>query len=232
MTPSVIAFVPLKLHSDRVPGKNLRHLCGRPLFAWVLDALLAAKRVRAVVVDADCQQIIDAVAALFPRVEFARRADHLLGDNVNANQLLEHFFSLPTRGIDHVLQTHATNPLLTSSTIDAAIASYFDRLGTHDSLVAVDECRAWLYNARGAALNHDPHRLQRTQEIEPLYADNSNLYVFSRSSFRLTGGRVGCRPQLFRMSQLESIDIDTEDDWQLAEALMTQRLTKQEAKHE
>src|SRR5690606_31515892 len=122
---------------------------------------------------------------------------------------------------EHFLQTHVTNPLLTSETIDRAVGAYFD--GDGDSLFAVTEHRFRLFRESGEPLNHEPGHLGRSQDIEPLYEDNSNIYVFSRDSFRANGGRIGKRPQMFPMSKLEAIDIDYPDDFMLADAAMRMR---------
>jgi len=72
------------------------------------------------------------------------------------------------------------------------------------------------YRADGSAVNHDPNVLLRTQDLEPWFEENSNLYVFSRDSFAATDARIGRRPLVFETGKLESIDIDDQADWDLA----------------
>lgn len=220
--PSVTALVPMKGQSERVPGKNVRDLCGKPLLFWTLDALHKARRVERVVVDTDSDEIAALVAELHPATVILRRPGHLLGGNVTGNPLTE--WEMTQVDGEHFLQTHVTNPLLKPETVDAAVEKYFTAIDvSHDSLFAVTEHHFRLFRADGRPLNHNPAQLARSQDLEPLYEDNSNLYVFSRTSFERAGGRIGCSPQMFPMSKVEAIDIDYEDDFALAEALMSRR---------
>lgn len=219
--PQVTAIVPMKGESERVPRKNVRPLMGKPLLHWTLTALHAAEHVGQVVVDTDSDEIEKLVRKHAPRTKILRRPDHLLGGHITAQPLAE--WELSQLEGEHFLQTHVTNPLLTTETIDRAIETYFANLKKSDSLFAVTEHRVRLFNEKGEPVNHDPSKLIRSQDLEPLYEDNSNMYLFSRRSFQAAGGRIGKRPAMFPMSKLEAIDIDYEEDFALAEAVM--RLT-------
>ena len=221
--PTVTALVPMKGHSERVPGKNIRDLCGKPLLFWTLDALHKARRVSRVVVDTDDDTIAELVAELHPQTTILRRPDHLLGGHITGNPLTE--WEMTQVEGEHFLQTHVTNPLITPATIDAAVDKYFAALEvSHDSLFSVTEHHFRLFDAAGRPLNHNPAELIRSQDLDPIYEDNSCLYVFSRTSFTRNGGRVGRCPQMFPMSKVEAVDIDYEDDFTIAEALMARRL--------
>ena len=220
--PPVTAIVPMKGESERLPGKNVRDLCGRPLLFWALDALHRSRRVTRVVVDTDSDEIEALVRELHPATVILRRPDHLLGGHITGNPLTE--WALTQLDGDYFLQTHVTNPLLTSATIDRAIDTYFTA-DDHDSLFAVTRHYARLFDSDGEPVNHDPSLLARSQDLAPLFEDNSNLYVFSRESFA-RAGRVGKRPQMFEMDRSESIDIDWPDDFVIAEALMARRLAR------
>jgi CMP-N-acetylneuraminic acid synthetase len=220
--PTVTALVPMKGQSERVPGKNVRDLCGKPLLFWTLDALHRSRRIGQVVVDTDDDHIAELVTDHHPETLVIRRPVRLRGGRVTGNRLTE--WALTKLEGEHFLQTHCTNPLLTSNTIDRAIDAYFAGVNDHDSLFGVTEHHVRLYDADGVPVNHEPSQLARSQDLEPLYEDNSNLYVFSRRSFADAAGRIGRRPQMFPMSRLEAVDIDYEDDFELAEALMARRL--------
>jgi CMP-N-acetylneuraminic acid synthetase len=128
--------------------------------------------------------------------------------------------------------THTTNPMLTSATIAAALARYRDAVaaGTGDSLFNVNRVQSRFYRADGSAVNHDPANLIQTQDLEPWFEENSNLYIFSGGSFAGTRARIGAMPVMFETPKLESVDIDTETDWTLAECVaMLMAIRKQEA---
>jgi CMP-N-acetylneuraminic acid synthetase len=119
---------------------------------------------------------------------------------------------------DWYLQTHSTNPLLTPETVRRALDELEASLDSHDSLFSVTRLHTRLYDADGRALNHDPAVLLRTQDLPPIYEENSNVYVFSADQIR-QGRRFGDRPLLFEIDPLEAIDIDEEHDFIIAEIL-------------
>ena len=212
-----LAIVPMKRHSERVPGKNVRRLAGEPLFFWILQTLSRVAAIGRIVVDTDGEEIAAAVRQRFD-VDVSMRPERLRGDFVPTNDLIEHLLSqFPEH--HRVLQTHATNPLLQPETVRTAIRR-FEAQDTCDSLFSVTRLQTRLYDANGRAVNHDPSRLLRTQDLPPMFEENSNLYLFTRQSFARTASRIGRQPLLFEMSKLEALDIDEESDFLLAEALM------------
>ncbi len=213
----MIAIVPIKEHSERVPGKNTRDFNGKPLFYWIMESLFRAKSISKVVLNTDSPLIGSMVQECFPAVQVLYRPDYLRGDMVTGNALIE--WTLRQLTGEHFLYTHATNPLLKTATINSAIEVYFGNLGKYDSLFGVTKHQMRLVKEDGMPLNHDPGVLTRTQEIDPLYEDNSTMYIFSREAFKATGSRIGGKPCMFEVSKLEAIDIDTEDDWRIAEAV-------------
>ncbi|MCK9496116.1 MAG: acylneuraminate cytidylyltransferase family protein [Dehalococcoidia bacterium] len=220
--PKVTALVPMKGQSERVPGKNTRLVAGKPLLAWLLTALVSARRVSRVVVDTDDEQIAALVREHAPSVEILTRPDHLRdGDAVTGNDLIA--WELTQVDGEHFGQFHVTSPLLEAATIDRAVDEYFRGLDQHDSLFAVSEHHIWLFRADGSPVNSDTRRLVRSQDLEPLYEDNNAIHLFSRASFARTGSRMGERPRMFPISKVEATDIDYEDDFRIAEALLQLR---------
>lgn len=216
---SVIALIAMKGHSSRVKRKNLRLVAGRPLYHWVVSNLLAAKRISEVVIETDSDEIEADVRENFG-LRVLRRPDRLLGDDVVMNQLLE--FHLAELQGEHFIQSHATNPLVRPESFDAGIDAYFDGLPGHDSVFSVSRLQTRLFWKNGEAINHDPDRLIPTQDLEPVYEENSCFYVFSRASFEATGKRIGRQPLMFPTEHLESVDIDEMHQLVFAEHLLNQ----------
>ena len=79
---------------------------------------------------------------------------------------------------------------------------------------------ARFYRRDLSAVNHNPKELKRTQDLDPLLEENSNLYLFTREAFGRTNARIGARPLLFEMDRNEATDIDDAASWLLAEALL------------
>ena len=115
------------------------------------------------------------------------------------------------------MQVHSTSPLLRPETIAAGLAA-LDASTEHDSLFSVTRLQTRLYDAESQPVNHNPVVLLRTQDLPPLYEENSGMYVFSRAQIS-EGRRFGDRPLLFEIDPLEATDIDEEPDFVLAETL-------------
>jgi len=220
VTPKITAMMPMKAHSERVPGKNIRPLAGRPLFHWMMDALRGSKYIGEILINTDSEEIGREAERLFG-ARYVRRPEHLLGDHVSMTPLIEHDLSQCDATV--MLQTHSTNPLITSATVDRVVERYFAE-GDHDSVFTVNTFRSRFYWEDGRPLNHDLAVMLRTQDLPPLYEENSCLYVFSRDSFKRCGRRIGDRPALVPTDPLESVDIDEEHHFRIAEALMRDRL--------
>lgn len=218
--PSVTALIPMKAHSERVPGKNVRPLCGRPLFYWILDALSASRCVGQIVIDTDSEEIAQLARAEFD-VTVLMRPEELRGDMVGITPLID--FQLSRVPGDYFLQTHSCNPLVRADTIDRAVAAFFAAEAS-DSLFSVTAMRKRLYWPDGRPVNHDPSNMLRTQDLSPIYEENSNLYLFSRQSFLTRRHRIGASPLMFLMDPMEALDIDDEHEFTLAELLMSHRL--------
>jgi CMP-N-acetylneuraminic acid synthetase len=216
MSLSVVAFVPMRHSSERVPGKNYRPFNGRPLFHHIVDTLLHVPQVSTVVIDTDSPTVMEQCAEHFPTVRCIERPEWLLGGEVPMTDVLRYDASqVPS---DWYLQTHSTNPLLTAATIERAIGTLESSLDRYDSLFSVTRLQTRLFDADGRPMNHDPRVLLRTQDLPPVYEENSNIYVFSRQLIE-QGRRFGDRPLLFEIDRIEASDIDEEHDFVLAEML-------------
>jgi CMP-N-acetylneuraminic acid synthetase len=212
----------MKGHSERVPNKNLRDFCGRPLYHRVMERLLTSRYVAEVAINTDSDAIAADAQKHFDRVRIIERPQAIQGDFVSMNTIIAH--DLSVLSADHFLQTHSTNPLLTTETVDRAIETYFESLDQHDSLFSVTRLQTRLYWQDGSPVNHNPAELLRTQDLPPVFEENSNLYIFSRSSFSGAGQkRIGQRAQMFEMDRLEAVDIDEDADFRVAEALFRLR---------
>ncbi|MBM3393489.1 MAG: acylneuraminate cytidylyltransferase family protein [Betaproteobacteria bacterium] len=216
-TPRVTALVPMRATSVRVPHKNIRTVAGRPLFTYVIDTLLAAETIATVAVDTDSDAIKAALRDHYPDVIIIDRLPELAGSDVSMNDVIAYDLSqLPGKLF---LQTHSTNPLLRPQTVDCSVRTFLGQQA-HDSLFSVHAVRKRFYDAAGQAVNHDPAVLLNTQDLPPLFEENSCIYLFSRSSFADTGARLGRAPMMFEMDARESVDIDDELDLEIVAALL------------
>ena len=115
--------------------------------------------------------------------------------------------------------------LLSAGTIAGALQAYEEGLvaGRCDSLFTVNKFQTRFYRADASPVNHDPKNLIRTQDLEPWFEENSNLYIFNHNSFAATRARIGLRPMLFETPRIESADIDDQEGWDIAETIAQSR---------
>jgi CMP-N-acetylneuraminic acid synthetase len=215
-----VALLPMKANSERVRGKNFRLFNGKPLFRWILDTLLSVDVIDRVIINTDARGILaDNGLVDSDRVQIRDRRPEICGDTVSMNLIIKD--DLQNVPADTYLMTHTTNPLLSAATVTGALASYEQGVaaGSCDSLFTVNRIQTRFYRADTSPINHDPSRLLRTQDLEPWFEENSNLYVFSADSFTASNARIGLRPMMYEMGRSESVDIDDQESWQMAEAL-------------
>lgn len=206
--------------SERIKGKNYRPIAGRPLFEHIVAALLDSGAVTNVLIDTD-SPVITQLANVWddPRLKVIPRPEHLRDGSIPMNRVLLH--DIQQAPADFYLQTHSTNPLLKPATIARAVETFLTGIvsGRHDSLFSVTRWQTRLYDAHAKPLNHNPEKLERTQDLPPVYEENSNLYLFTPATLTRLGRRIGDRPLLFEIDRLEATDIDDLQGWRLAEAL-------------
>ncbi len=218
----LIALVPMRHHSQRVPGKNYRLLAGKPLYRYIIETLLAVPEVEQIVVDTDSEPVMDGLREDFPQVKLIVRPEHLRADDIPMNEILIH--DTAQFPADFYLQTHSTNPLLKAGTISRAIQFLFANYPKFDSLFSVTRWQTRFYDKDGNAVNHNPRELLQTQDLPPMYEENSCIYIFTRENLLKNRHRIGDRPLMFEIPRLEAVDIDEESDFQIADILMRMRL--------
>jgi CMP-N-acetylneuraminic acid synthetase len=224
MTPDTtfrtVALLPMKAHSARVSGKNFRSFAGKPLFRWILDSLLRLEEIDAIIINTDARDILAANGLVeTDRIVIRDRKPEICGDFVSMNLVLGDDIANVSAGA--YLMTHTTNPLLGAETIRGALAAYGKGVadGRCDSLFTVNRFQTRFYREDGSPVNHDPNVLLRTQDLEPWFEENSNLYIFNRDSFGRTNARIGAKPMMYETPRIESADIDDQEGWDIAEKL-------------
>lgn len=216
-SPRIVALLPMKANSNRVKGKNFRDFGGKKLFRWILDTLLEVEEIDQIVINTDAREILAANGLMeTDRITIRNRKPEICGDFVSMNLVLAD--DVANIDAETYLMTHTTNPLMSADTIRGALKAFHEAKaeGKADSLFTVDKVQTRFYRADGSAVNHDPKVLVRTQDLEPWFEENSNLYIFTRDSFNKTNARIGEHPIMYEGPRFESIDIDDQQDWDFA----------------
>ena len=207
----------MKGESERVPNKNMRFFNGQPLCSVMIEKLQNSKYIEEIVVNTDSTVIRDFLMSSYDNITVIERPQELIGHDVSMNRIIAHDIDLVQA--DLYLQTHSTNPLLKTETIDLAIEKFKEQGPEFDSLFSVTRFQTRFYKEDGVALNHNPEVLIKTQDLPVLYEENSCIYIFTKESFQKNNRRIGDSPLLFEIQPMEAIDIDVEDEFVLAEKL-------------
>lgn len=208
----VVAYVPLKLNNQRLPGKNLRRFrSGKPLLTYILETLASTTAV-----DERYVYCSDAsVKEFLPEgIRYLTRSTNLDRDSTRINEVMQSFArDVPA---DIYVLAHATAPFITRATIENGVAAV--RSGVHDSALSVQRLQEFLWQD-GKPYNYDPAAVPRTQDLKPFYVETTGLYVYTRDLILNEGRRIGRRPFLIEVSKIEAADINEPVDFEIAEAL-------------
>ena len=220
----LVALMPMRHRSQRVPGKNYRPFGdGRPLYQHTLENLLAVKQIEKVIVDTDSPVVKEQCAEKYRDVIVLDRPEQLRAPKIPMNDILIHDATQVES--EFYMQTHSTNPLLRQETMAAAVDLFFDQYSIYDSLLGVTVIRDRIWDVLGRAVNHNPNILLQTQDLPKwLVQENSTMYIFERNRLLNDRNRIGNRPYLYEVDEIEARDIDIEIDFQITEMLYKARM--------
>jgi CMP-N-acetylneuraminic acid synthetase len=212
----ITAILPMRAGSTRIKNKNILKIGSKPLYAYILDTLLASNYIGEIIINTDIKRMAKKYKNC-KRIITLQRPRFLQG-NCSINLVIKDTLNR-VQG-EHFLQTHATNPLLSSQTIDSAISRYFKNLKLYDSLFSVTKIQKRFWDKDVKPVNHELNESPTTQNLEPYYEENSCIYIFSRASFVKNKNRIGRRPYMFETSLMESFDIDTKNEFKMARRIL------------
>lgn len=208
----VVAFVPVKLNNERCPGKNTKAFSnGKPLISYILNTLTKVSSVDEIYVYCSDEAIVE---YLPDGVRFLKRDPYLDLSTTSFNEVLTRFAD--DVDADVYVLTHATAPFISAQTFEKAIAAVTS--GEYDSALSVKKLQEFLWKD-GKPFNYDVEHIPRTQDLEPLYTETCGMYVYEKSLIQQEKRRIGHRPYLVEVSEIEACDVNTPGDFVLADAL-------------
>lgn len=220
MEEKIVAVVPIKMKNERLPGKNTKLLGNKPLIQYVLHSLVQSKEVNSINVycsnEEICKYLIDGV-------EFIKRPEKLDLNTSNFTQIFEQFMKI--KNADIYVYAHATAPYVTVETIRECVEAV--KSGKYDSAFCATRIQDYLWQD-GTPINFNPENLPRSQDIKPIYRETSGVYVYRKEVFEKYHRRVGRKPYVKEVSFIEAVDINTAEDFELAECLNNYALTNKE----
>jgi len=215
----ITALIPIKRNSQRIPNKNFLEINSKPLFFWIIDSLLNSEFVDEIVINYDDDYTLQEVSKYFDSIKFCKRPDKLLGDDISMNKIIES--SLKDCTNETIIQVHTTSPLLKTKTIDKAIKFHLDK---KQDIFSVNKLYERFYDKDLRPINHDINTLVQTQDLEPLYVENSALYIFTKENFRQNNNRINDKSDIFEVIFPENIDIDNFEDFELASIFLEKNI--------
>ena len=217
----IYAIVPIKQKSQRIKNKNFKSFNGEPLLCNILKKLHKVSLVETIFINTDCiNKIKTNLNFNSKKIQFIKRDKNLLGHETSVNLIIESCFKYMNDN-SVILMTHVTNPNLKTKTIIDSVNTFFKLLKEKkcDSLFSVNKFQNRFYDNTLKPLNHSKNQLIQTQDLMPIYEENSLLYLFTKKSFSKNKSRIGSKPYPFVTNKVESTDIDDIDDWEIAKKL-------------
>ena len=203
-----VAFVPIKLNSQRLPKKNILPLGNHALCWYVFDALAKVKQIDEVYVFCSDENIKDYIPG---NVKFLKRDSRLDGDSIKGAEIYNEFIKMIDADV-YVL-AHATSPFIGYKTIENAVLKVIS--GENDSAFSAERIQTFAWY-KGTPINYELADVPRTQDLEPIWIETSAFFIFKKEVFTEMGRRIGESPYVQEVSGKETIDIDTKDDYELA----------------
>lgn len=208
----IAAVVPMKLNNRRLPDKNIKPFTnGRPLCSYVLQTLRQVSQINEIFVYCSdpviCKYLPD-------HVKFLRRSDSLDLDSTTMNEVLKCFADEVYADI--YVMTHVTAPFIKPESIRKGIEAVLNK--DYDSAFAVKKLQDFMWQD-GRPMNYELNNIPRTQDLKPVWLETSGFYIYEQQVINQTGQRVGNKPFLVEVDEIESIDIDDKIDFEIADAV-------------
>jgi CMP-N-acetylneuraminic acid synthetase len=214
-----VAFIPIKLGSQRVPLKNIKPFFdGTPLMHFIQRACLDAKEVDEIFIYCSDESVREYT---LPGVHFLKRPDYLDLDNINSNDIINEFIKVVDSDI--YVEAHTTAPFTTSETLDICINTL--KSGNYDSFFCAQKLLSFLWKD-GKPMNFDPSHFPRTQDLPLILEEGSNCYGFMKDTFLINSRRVGINPYVHILDKIEAIDIDYPSDFEIANVIYKEIISK------
>lgn len=207
-----VAFVPIRLNSKRVVGKNLKKLGEKPLLQYILETLVKVQGLDEIYVY--CSQ--ESIIPYLPKgVKFLKRDTSLDSDETLGKEIYEAF--VKDVQADVYMLAHTTSPFVKTETIEKALKAVTS--GKHDSAFSAQKIQTFTW-FNGKPLNYSLKDIPRTQTIEPIYVETSAFYIFRREVWTELNQRIGNNPYMALTDTIESVDIDNPEDFEFASTII------------
>ncbi|MBR1402883.1 MAG: acylneuraminate cytidylyltransferase family protein [Treponema sp.] len=212
-----VAVVPMKLNNRRLPQKNTKPFTnGKPLCWYILSTLLQIREIQDVYVYCSNPNIKDFIPE---GVKYLQRSESLDQDTTKMNEVLQSFAKdVPA---DIYVMTHTTAPFISAESITKGLKAV--ETGEFDSSFAANKLQDFLWKD-GKPFNYELNAIPRTQDLPALYEETSGFYIYRNEVMTKLNRRIGDKPFIVEVGEIESIDIDEKEDFLIADAVYNYKL--------
>lgn len=204
----IVALVPIKLNSQRLPHKNILPIAGHPLCWHICNTLLQVKKIDDVCIYCSDQEV---TKYLPEGVVFKKRDRWLDGNSVKGFDIYRSFINEVDADI-YVL-AHTTSPFINKSSIEIALSHVIS--GENDSAFSAERIQTFAWY-QGRPINYDLNNVPRTQDMDPIWVETSAFFIFKKEIFTVYNRRIGFTPYIQEVRGIEAIDIDEKKDYDFA----------------
>lgn len=217
----VIAFIPVKLNNQRVPGKNIRRFDdGTPLITAFLKTLVRVNGLNEIYVFCSDETIKD---YLVPGVSYLKRPSYLDEQEATPQDIISEF--MKRKETDIYAVCHCTSPFVSKEHFEECIEAVTS--GMYDSSFTAERLQHLMWTDKNKPMNFDPGNIPRTQDLPVYYSEVSAAYVFRKEVFTRYKRRIGLHPHITSVCGIECIDIDYPEDFEMANAVYMNIIKKQ-----
>ena len=204
----VVAFIPIKLNSQRLPHKNILPIGGHPLCWHVCNTLSNVDYIDEIYVYCSDESVKKYIPS---NISFLKRDKHLDGDLIKGFDIYSKF--IEEVDADVYLLVHTTSPFIKKESVQNALNKVL--FENYDSAFSAKKIQTFSWFG-GKPINYDLNDVPRTQDIEPIWVETSAFYIFKKEIFTNFRRRIGFNSYIQEVSGIESIDIDEKKDYELA----------------
>lgn len=208
----VVAFIPIRLNSKRVVGKNLKMLGEKPLMMYILETIKDIDEIDEVYVYCSSEEIIK---YLPPKIKFLHRDPSLDRDETLGSEIYDAF--VQAVDADVYMLAHTTSPFIKAQTIKNALSQIL--YNGYDSSFSAEEIKTFTW-FKEKPLNYELNYIPRTQDLEPIFIETSAFFMFKKEVWVDLHQRVGNRPYIATVDKIEGVDIDTVQDFDFAQTII------------
>lgn len=225
-TPKIVALIPLRGGSKRIPGKNIKPIAGKPLAYWACAAACSCRYIEDVYVSTEDQLIARTIESFALGIRVVARPESLAMDNSTTDDVMLHFMSQVD--FDVLATIQATCPLVRGIDLDLGIEQFIRN--ENDSLLTGVLTKRFYWSVDSRPLNYDPFRRPFSQDFEGSIVENGAFYLTNRTTLQTQRNRLGGKIGIFRMAKETVTDIDDLADFEVAERQLLKRTNELRAK--